>query len=133
MTKKAKKSSGKKATTSRTTKKQEAETAKVRSTIAGIVKSEAANITNAVMDHAMKGEIAPAKFLFEIAGVFPATTDESFSSAEEDCLAKTLLDRLNIPIQPVIADEQEDEESEVDAVKPSDVEEKVEEEEAVGV
>lgn len=109
MKKKAKRSSGKKATRRTTGKKQE-DAAKVRADIAGMVKSEARDIAGVVMDHALAGELAPVKFLFEMAGVYPASMDGSFSSAEEDCLAKTLLDRLNIPDHPVVADQIENEE-----------------------
>ena len=107
MKKKAKKSSGKKMARRRMTSKKNADPSKVREEIAGMVKSGAKGITKAVMGHAMQGELAPAKFLFEMAGVYPASTDGSFASAEEDCLAKTLLDRLNIPDDPVIADQVE--------------------------
>jgi hypothetical protein len=51
------------------------------------------------------GMVAPYKFLLEMAGVFPQVEDGSQTSKEEDCLAKTLLDRLGIPDSPVVADE----------------------------
>jgi hypothetical protein len=107
--KKAKRSSGR-GTTRRTTSKKQENASKVREDIAGMVKSGALDIAEVVMDHAMAGELAPVKFLFEMAGVYPASTDGSTESAEEDCLAKTLLDRLNIPDSPVIADQIEGEE-----------------------
>lgn len=108
--KKAKKSSGKRAKRRVTTSKKQVDPAKVREEIAGMVKSGAKGITKAVIGHAMQGELAPAKFLFEMAGVYPPSGDGSFSTAEEDCLAKTLLDRLNIPDNPVVADQIEGEE-----------------------
>jgi hypothetical protein len=104
--KKGKKSSGKKTTKKRTNKKQ-VDTSKVRQEIAGIVKSGAKKITSAVMGHAMQGELAPAKYLFEVAGLYPASTDGSLPSSEEDCLAKTLLAGLNVPEHPVVADQVE--------------------------
>lgn len=107
---KRKKSSGKRTTRRKTTSKKPVDPAKVREEIAGMVKSGAKDIAEVVMDHAMAGELAPVKFLFEMAGVYPPSADGSFSSAEEDCLAKTLLDRLNIPDDPVIADQIEGEE-----------------------
>lgn len=115
--KKGKKSSGKKPAKRRTSKKQ-MDATKVRQEIAGIVKSGAKGIAEAVMDQAMHGELAPAKYLFEMAGVYPPSTDGSLASTrEEESLAKTLLDRLNIPDHPVVAD-QEDEEFMVIAAKP---------------
>jgi len=102
--KKAKsKKAAKKVSKKRTPRKQ-LDPAKVRQEIAGMVKSGAKKITQAVISHAYNGELAPAKYLLEMAGVFPAMTDGSEASAEEDSLAKTLLDRLNIPDEPVVHD-----------------------------
>ena len=72
-----------------------------------MVKSKAKKITQAVISHAYNGELAPAKYLLEMAGVYPASVEESTSSADEESLAKTLLDRLNIPDNPVVHDEYE--------------------------
>jgi hypothetical protein len=80
--------------------KKQSDPAQVREQLAGIVKSKAKGITKAVMDHAMHGELAPAKYLLEMAGVYPATSEDGQTTQEEDCLAKTLLDRLNVPHQP---------------------------------
>lgn len=114
------KTSDKKAAKKRSVKKP-SDSAKVREQIAGIVKSEAKEITEAVMDQAMHGEVAPAKFLFEMAGVYPASTDDDAVSKEEDSLAKTLLDRLNIPDSPVVADQNsEDQELPSETAKTAD-------------
>ena len=72
----------------------------MRNDIAKIVKSGARKITKAVMDQAMTGQLAPAKYLFEVAGVYPPLTDGSQASLDEECFAKTLLDRLDIPDEP---------------------------------
>lgn len=87
-----------------------------------MVKAEARDITSAVIAQAMNGELAPAKYLFEMAGVYPPATDGSQATTEEDCLAKTLLDRLGPERKPAVtedagsvkvetADEDEDSES----------------------
>jgi hypothetical protein len=81
--------------------------AEVRKDIAKIVGLEAMNMTEAVMEEAMKGLVAPTKFLFEVAGVFPPAANGEQATEEEDCLAKTLLARLNIPKKP--AQDEEDE------------------------
>jgi hypothetical protein len=81
---------------SATKKKKQVDAAQVREDLAGIVKSEAKSITEAVMDQAMHGELAPAKYLLELAGVYPPANEGEQATEEEDCLAKTLLDRLNI-------------------------------------
>ena len=53
------------------------------------------------------------KYLFEMANIFPTTDDGSQTSAREDSLAETLLNRLGIPTSPVVADEYEKESNEV--------------------
>ncbi len=81
--------------------------AEVRKDIAKLVGSRATKVAKAVMEGALKGQLAPARFLFEVAGVYPALTDGEQATEEEDCLAKTLLERLNIPEKP--APDEEDE------------------------
>lgn len=105
--KKGKKTSKKKATRKRTSRKP-VDAAKVREEIAGMVKSGAKDITEAVMDQAKHGQLAPAKYLFEVAGVYPPSTDGSLATSHEDSLAKTLLDRMNVPDHPVVADQEEE-------------------------
>jgi len=95
--KKAKKTVAKKSMRKHSAHKKQADPAQVREEIAGIVKSGAKDITAAVMDQAMHGELAPAKYLFEVAGVYPPAGDGTQATEEEDCLAKTLLDRLGPP------------------------------------
>jgi hypothetical protein len=86
--------------------KKQKDPAKVREEIAGIVKSGAKKITVAVMDQAMQGELAPAKYLLEMAGVYPPATDGTLATAEEESLAKTLLRRLDLPDEPITHDEE---------------------------
>ena len=96
----------------RGTAKKQLDAAKVREDIAGIVKAGAKGITKAVMLQATQGQLAPAKYLLEMAGVYPFSTDESLTSKGEDSLAETLLDRLNIPKRPLVHDELQKEEDE---------------------
>ena len=88
--------------------KTPANSAEVRKDIAKIVKSGAKRITKAVMEQAMTGQLAPAKFLFEVAAIYPASTDGSEATTDEDCLAKTLLNRLDIPDKPIGRDEEDE-------------------------
>jgi hypothetical protein len=91
--------------------KKQVDPAQVREQLAGIVKSGAKGITKKMMDQAMHGELAPAKYLLEMAGVYPPTSEDEQTIQEEDCLAKTLLDRLNVPHKPTAngqADEKDD-------------------------
>ncbi len=87
--------------------KKAVDPAEVRKDIAKIVGLEAMNMTEAVMEEAMKGLVAPTKFLFEVAGVFPPVMDGEQATQEEDCLAKTLLERLNIPKKPAPEEDEE--------------------------
>ena len=74
--------------------------AKVRQDIAGIVKARARAITKAVVEKASHGELAPARYLLEMAGVYPP--DGSVAPESEESLAQTLLKKLGIPDDPVI-------------------------------
>jgi len=91
---------------------------RVRQEIAEIVKESAQEITEAVMVQATQGQLAPAKYLFEMAGVFPHSTDGTFATENEDSLAQTLLNRLNIPLEPVVHDELQKEEDEDIVIQP---------------
>ncbi len=77
---------------------------KVRQELAGIVKTQAKKITRAVALKACQGDLAPAKYLFEMAHIYPQPPEGTVSAEDEESFAKTLLDRLNIPESPVIHD-----------------------------
>lgn len=82
--------------------------AEVRKQLAKLVLEDAEEITKAVLGEGKKGQLATAKYVFEMAHIFPEVNDGTDSTRDEDCLAKTLLDRLNIPDKPVVADEEGD-------------------------
>jgi hypothetical protein len=102
----AKKTSKKKSGT-----KKPKDAAQVREEISSIVKSGAKDIAQAVIGQAKLGNLLPAKYLFELSGVYPAVNDGKQATQEEDCLAKTLLDRIDRPRKPPEKDEAEDENS----------------------
>jgi hypothetical protein len=95
MKKKAKKSDTEKKKAKKATKRsprgKNLDPAKVREEIAEIVKAEAKDITRAVMVQANQGQLAQAKYLLEMAGVYPLATDMSQTSDREESLAETLL------------------------------------------
>jgi len=126
------KKSAKGSSASRT--KKQVDPVEVRKDIAKIVGSGAKKVAKAVMEEAMKGQLAPAKYMFEVAGVYPPVTDGEQATQEEDCLAKTLLSRLDNAKKP--APEEEDEPAgtgDTDEVKSSDgVREKAEGEKSGG-
>ena len=87
--------------------KRERNPAAVHDDIARIVESGAKKITKAVLEQAMAGQLAPAKYLFEMAEIYPEGKDGSHATADEECLAATLLRRLDIPDSPVGRDEED--------------------------
>ncbi len=93
--KKTGKAAGKKSGTKSAGKKKPVDAAKVREEITELVKAGAEEIAEAVMELAARGELAPAKYLFEMAGIFPRPVEGEQATEEEDCLAKTLLARLD--------------------------------------
>jgi hypothetical protein len=70
----------------------------LRAMIANTVGGQALGITSALVEEAKKGELAQAKFLFEMIGLYPASAepaDEEEEGAQEgNELAKVLLQRL---------------------------------------
>src|SRR5215475_2134431 len=89
--------------------KKELSAAEVRDDISRRVKSRAADMAEAVMDEGEKGQLAHMKYMFEMAKIFPPANDGSEVSKDEESLAKTLLDRLNIPHEPAKQDDEEEE------------------------
>lgn len=83
--------------------------AQVRKEISGMVKAEAAEITGAVIDQAKAGQLAPAKYLLEMAGVYPVATDGEQATEGEDSMVKSFLARLEAPPKP--PDEEDDEDA----------------------
>lgn len=79
------------------TETKELNPAQVLKDISALVEAEAEELAEAVIGEGKKGQVSPVKFLFEMAHIFPATTDESSADKDEDSLAETLLHRLNIP------------------------------------
>lgn len=88
--------------------KKERNPAAVRNDIAKIVESSAREITKAVVSQAKTGQLAPAKYLFEMASIYPALTDGSFSTAHEESLAETLMRRLDLPDKPIAKDDEDE-------------------------
>ena len=87
--------------------KKELNPAGVRKNIAQMVECEAAKMAKAVIEEGKKGQLATVKYLFEMAKIFPETTDGSQVTTDEESLAKTLLRRLDLPEEPVVRDEED--------------------------
>jgi hypothetical protein len=91
----------------------------VRKDIAQMVASEATTMAQAVIDEGKKGQLATVKYLFEVAEIYPASTDGSFATTDEDCLARTLLNRMDVPDEPVARDEEDEPKAATSANKPA--------------
>jgi hypothetical protein len=88
--------------------KKETNPAQVRKDVSRMVESEAGKMAKAVIDEGKKGQLATVKYLFEMAAIYPAQADQASATADEDCFAKTLLHRLNIPDEPIRHEEDEE-------------------------
>jgi hypothetical protein len=75
----------------------------VRKNIAALVGGAAQDIAKRAIEVAKAGQLAPAKYLFEAVGLYPAATETLAGS--EDSLAYTLLKRLGLPTDPLIQNE----------------------------
>jgi len=78
--------------------------ARVRQDISNMVGNSATEIAAEMINAALAGELAPAKYLFEMAGLYPATEETEAANPQEDSLAHILLKRMGLPIEPVIQD-----------------------------
>ena len=55
-----------------------------------------------------KGQLATVKYLCEMTSIYPPLTDGSYATADEDCLAQTLLHRSDIPDKRIALDEEDE-------------------------
>jgi len=100
-----KKSAKKKGESKKTLKARDPE--QVRENISKMVQEQAEELAEAVIGVGMTGQLAPVKFLFEMAHVYPKAADGSDATKDEDCLAKTLLNHLHISDTPVGGEDDE--------------------------
>jgi hypothetical protein len=78
--------------------------AQVREQITGMVKEMAVELATALVTRAkMKCELAPTKYFFEMAKIFPVP--EGGEGTNQDSLAKKLMQALGIPEEPISEDE----------------------------
>lgn len=74
-----------------------------RENVADLVRGSAAEIAMGMIEGAKAGQLASAKYLFEVAGLYPAT-EETEVERTGDSLAYTLLKRMGLPTEPVISE-----------------------------
>jgi hypothetical protein len=76
--------------------------AEVRKVILDLVNTSAPAIALGLVGAAKEGQVAPAKYLFEVCGLFPV--GEETAEKQEDSLAYTLLKRMGLPTEPEAVD-----------------------------
>jgi hypothetical protein len=84
--------------------KGEMDFAQVRENISKLVGESASAIARQVIESAKAGQLASARYLFEVAGLYP-TTELPEDEGEKDSLAQTLLRRMGLPLEPVNSDD----------------------------
>jgi len=67
----------------------------VRQQVTNLVVSQAVELVGHTLEHIKRGNYQAMKYLFEMVGLFPATTPDE--NPAEDSLAKTLLSYLGVP------------------------------------
>jgi hypothetical protein len=87
----------------------------VREEIAKLVRGSAGEIARAFVAVAKKGQVAPAKYLFEAVGLYPAKA-EATEWKKEESLAYRLLKALDLPTEPVNSEEDAEGDSHPEAV-----------------
>ena len=87
--------SPKKASTLQNKALKQVDLAVVRGQITNLVGNRAVKMVTTTIDEVNKGHYLAMKYLFEMIGLYPATTPEG--PLPEDWLAKTLLRRLRLP------------------------------------
>jgi hypothetical protein len=85
-------------------KKKGKDVVEVRQNINELVMDSAVDIATEVIEVARTGQLASAKYLFEAAGIYPATEQTAMRPIETS-LAHTLLTRMGLPLDPVICSE----------------------------
>jgi hypothetical protein len=98
--------------------KKEIDVTKVRKEVSQVVKSQATELTQAVVEEGMKGQVGSVRYLFEMANIFPVQENAEAPTEEEDSFAKILLSRMEAPAKP-----DKDEDDEVDDTELSTEEE----------
>jgi hypothetical protein len=74
-----------------------------RKNIATLVRMSVNEIVVRFIELAKDGEVGPAKYLFEVCGLYPVTAETS--AKPENSLAYSLLKRLGLPTDPVVCED----------------------------
>lgn len=89
--------------------------------VALLVESAATKLAESVINEGKKGQVTPVKFLFEMAKIRPPEADiDQKKIEEEESLARTLMNRLGIPM-PGPGESEKDEDDEDVVTIPANV------------
>ena len=81
-----------------------------RENISNLVRASSGEIATKVIEVAKTGALAQARYMFEVAGLYPAT-EATEGKPEEGSFVQKLLDRLGEPPQPEAVSEDDAEEA----------------------
>jgi hypothetical protein len=90
--------------------KKPADMVQARENISDLVRASSGVIANKVIEVAKTGALASAKYLFEVAGLYPAT-EATAAKPEDNSLAHTFMQRLNNLPEPAVEREEDAEDA----------------------
>jgi len=86
--------------------KKPADMVQARSNISNLVRKASDEIAKEMIETAKKGELARAKYLFELAGLYPPN-EETAPKTEAESLAQIVIKGLGGPVEPEVVEEEE--------------------------
>jgi hypothetical protein len=102
-----KKSAGSRGKRETAKKAQAVDLCEERQKVKNVIGGKAEELVTAVVEDAVKKAAAqPMKMLFEMIGLFPESAEERKAAADDQSLAKTLLERLGLSDEPVLSEEE---------------------------
>ena len=82
-----------------------ADAVQVRKNVNSMVWNAAETIATEIINVAMSGQLAAAKYLFEAVGMYPAPKEIMEEKTGDNSLAHILLKRLGLPTEPITCDD----------------------------
>jgi hypothetical protein len=86
-------------------KLEDANPLEMRRKVTNIVGEKLDEITDATVGEAKKGQLATVKYLFEVVGLYPPSTDAFMGNPEEDTFMQRVVRRLGLPEGPLPSEE----------------------------
>jgi hypothetical protein len=114
--KSAKKATRGKGKTSRAKKAPEVNLREVRQKVRNAVGALAPAIAKKVAEEvSSKAQVSSMKTLFEVIGLFPESPEEKRAAGDDQALARVLLERLGLSDEPVMNEEEAEEQRQLEA------------------